>query len=159
MDSRKTRDRLWFGMLNAERMSRYYTRRSEQLDSRYKGITFGIALLPLIALALYQSGLPHTKWIVPVILSVAGFAELALIHFGLGSDTKAAKIMANQTTELAQQWRRLWIDQNRDGIREWIEMLETQEKTITAESIPYREDVNLECAKEAKHGLAIQFGG
>ena len=159
MDLANSRDRIWNSMHRAERMSRYYSKRSRQLDFRYKVITFVIALIPLAALALYQTEVKYSEWSVPILLSVAGFCEFALIHFGLGGDTKAAKVMANQSTELAQQWRVLWIDQNREDIVKWIESLERQAIAITTESIPYREDVNDECFEETKYVLASQFGG
>ena len=158
MDLRKPRERIWFGMLNAKRMSLYYSKRSRQLEIRYKVITFFVALIPVIALGLLLSEFPLPIWIVPTILFCAGLCEIALIHFGLGSDTKAAKVMANQTTEIAKQWRQLWIDQDRHDIEQWIEVLESQEIAITAEEIPYKENVSMECAREAKRVLAIQFG-
>lgn len=158
LDLRTPRDRIWFGMLNAKRMSLYCAKRSGQLELRYKVITFFVALIPVVALGLLLSELSLPVWIVPTTLFCAGLCEIALIHFGLGSDTKAAKIIANQTTEIARQRRQLWIDQDRDDIELWIAALESQEIAITTEAIPYRENVSRECAKEAKRVLALQFG-
>ena len=159
MNSTKPRDRIWFNMLNAERMYRYYSRRSQQLDARYKRITYGITVIPLVAFALFGLEWQYANWVASALLFVAGLCEVWIIHEGLGGDIKAAKIMANQTTELAQQWRWLWINQKRADTTRWIEMLERQTQAVTMESIPYREDVSAECAKEAKYGLAVQFKG
>ena len=163
MDMRKPRDRIWRNMLNAKRLSLYYSRRTQQLEKRHKLITFSIALIPVIAIALLQLEWEFKYVAAAALLFVAAVVEVAVIHFGSGGDVKAAKIMANQTTEIAYQWSQLWIDQNRDDIMRWIEMLERATQTITTESISHQKrkgenHLDTQCAEDAKHELTLLFG-
>lgn len=139
---------IWRNLKETEARSLYYKERARQLDNRYRRITFGIALIPLVALALFQSGLPHTDWIVPVLLSIAGFAQFSSIHFEWGGDVLAAKIKANQTAELAQQWQWLWFNKKRNDVTRWMTMLKEQGDELEKESIPERKDVRDEMKKK-----------
>ena len=152
----RLRKRIWDNWHRSERMSRYYSKRARQISVRFKFFTFGIALVPIFALFLAQSELPYPHWLIPILLSAVGFAQFALIHYELGGDAKAAKIMANQTTELAQQWRDVWNNPDCVDILPWVDKLERHALAITTESIPYREDVNNECFDETENELRNQ---
>ena len=159
MEMRNPRDRIWLNMHNTERMARYFSRRSEQLEMRHKMLTFPIALIPIVAIAILQFEWESKYLAASVILLIAAVLELALIHFGSGGDVKAAKIMGNQAARLAEEWRRLWVDQRRDSLVQWIELLEGQTSQITAEGISYRKRLNDECFEEVEYEFAYKFGG
>ena len=146
-------------MLDANRMSRYYSARASKIDKRYKRATFILVAIPVLALALPNFEFAYPNWLIPIALILAGIGEVAVLHFGMGGDTKAAKIMANQTTELAHQWRWLWVNQQEVDVAPWIEMLERQTAASTTESIHPDKSVSEECAREANHELTFQFGG
>ena len=158
-------DRIWHNLRNMERLSRYYSRRSRQLEIRQKIISFVVVVPLLIAVGLFQTGWENAAEITSALLFVTGICEAAIIHFGLGGDIKAAKIASNQTGELAQQWRKLWIDQHRADIVQWIDVLESLTVRATSEIISHptvnlkrKNYLDIECAKEAKHALQRQFG-
>lgn len=157
MDTRNPRDRIWLHMHDTERMTRYYSQRSRQLDNKHKLLTYPVALLPVLAIFVLQTEWDQKYLTASLVLLVAAAVELALLHFGTGGDIKAAKIMANQTARLAEEWRRLWIDQRRDNIVQWIELLEGQTEQITSESISYKEKLNQKCFDEVEHEFAYKF--
>lgn len=159
MDVSNPRDRIWLNMHNTERMARYFSRRSSQLEMRHKIFTFFVAVIPVIAIAILQLDLEGKYWLASGVLVVAAVIEIALIHFGSGGDVKAAKIIGNQAARLAEDWRLLWIDQKRDNIVQWIELLERQTVQITAEGVSYREELNDECFEEVEHEFSYKFGG
>ena len=164
MDIRNPRDRIWDNLRNAERLSLYYSRRSEQLATRQRRITFVVAFPLLISVALFQLDWNHAIWVALSLLFVTGVCEAAIIHFRIGEDIKASKIKSNQATEVAYQWRKLWIDQNRDNIVLWVELLERMTQQITTESISHSKHrgtnpLNTKCAEDANHALSAQFGG
>lgn len=159
MDISKPRDRIWYFMHKTERLSRYYSKRTRQLDIRFKLITLALTLIPALALALPQLPWSYPNWLIPTALVLVGLSEMAIIHFGVGGETKAAKIMANQTTELARQWRWLWIHQDRTDVERWSEMLESQLEAAVAEPIPLQKKLNEKSFEETENAFAVQFGG
>ncbi len=159
MNTRIPRDKIWYFMHKTERLSRYFSKRTRQLDKRFKLITYVLTAIPALALALPQFDWTYPDWLIPAILVAVGLCEIAVINFGLGGDTKAARIMANQTTALARQWRWLWTNQDRADVAQWSEMLESQLDAAVAESIPLQKSVNDESYEETERALAIQFGG
>lgn len=159
MDMADTRDRIWLNMHNTERMARYFSRRSQQLKMRHKLLTFPVALIPVVAIVVLQFEWQSKYLASSIILLVAAVLELALLHFGSGNDVKAARFMGNQAARLAEDWRRLWIDQKRENIVQWVEVLERQTSQITSEGVSYDEKLNEECFEEVEYEFAYKFGG
>ena len=159
MDMRTPRDRIWYHMHNTERMSRYYARRSRALAKRHKIYTFLVAAIPVVAIATLGFNWEYKEWLASGILLVAALIEVAVIHFGVGSDVKAARIMGLQAGKLSEQWRKLWLDQERADVLSWIEFLEDQTKHVGIESIPYDNKLSAQCHREVIREFATQFGG
>ena len=178
MNARNVRRKIWTQMHNVERLSIYYSRRSEELVKFQNIITLGVTLSLAAVLGLYQlSGSPTEpedlvfSFIVdfagvaaPVLLFVTGLVEVVIIHLKIGEDIKAAKIKASLAGEVSFQWRRLWDDQYRHDVVQQIELLDRMTHQITAESIWNRKHKGVNrlderSAEEAKHALAIEFGG
>lgn len=159
MDMSKPRDRIWYNMLDLNRMARYYSRRSGQLEKLYKGVALVVALIPLVVLGMYQLKWVHATLVGPIVLFAVGLAEFAIIHYDFGGNVKSAKIKSNQSSELAGQWRDLWIEQDRPNRDKWMESLERQKNALMTESIPFSKRLNDKCAKEVKIELPKQFGG
>ena len=159
MDVSNPRDRIWLNMHNTERMARYFSRRSRQLELRHKTFTFFVAVIPVIAIAILQLDWENKHVVASGVLTAAAVIEIALIHFGSGGDVKAAKVIGNQAARLAEDWRLLWIDQGRNNIVQWIESLERQTVQITAEGVSYKEDLNDECFEEVEHEFSYKFRG
>ena len=112
MDTRNPRDRIWINMHDTERLSLYYSRRSEKLVSRQNRITFAATAVLIVAIGLFQIEWEYAIELASGLLFIAGFCEAAIIHFRTGEDIKAARIKASLASEVAYQWRLLWIDQN-----------------------------------------------
>ena len=164
MNIRQPRDRIWTNTHNAERLSLYYSRRAEQLAKRQRQITFAVSVPLIVAVALLQLNWAYAFQLVSGLLFLTGLCEAGIIHFRVGEDIRVAKVKAIQANEVAYQWRLLWIDQNRGDIVQWIELLERMNQQITAESILHSKKkgenhLDNKCAEDAKHALAIQFGG
>ncbi len=108
MNIRDYRDRVWYNFQNAERASRYYSRLSDKLQTRHKIVTFILAVAPVAAIAMLQSDWDIKQVLVAFILYLVAIIELALIHFDLGGNVKAARIMNVESDRVANQWRKLW---------------------------------------------------
>ena len=158
MDIANTRDRIWLNMHNTERMAKYFSRRSRQLEKKHNWLTFPLILIPALAIFVLQLEWQYKFEASSIILLIAAVLELTLLHFGSGQDVKAAKYMSNQSAKLSNDWKKLWIDQGRDNIVEWIEMLEGQTDQITSESVSYKEKLNEECFEEVEYEFAYKFG-
>ena len=135
MNITNTSDRIWLHLLNTERLTRYYSKRSKQLESRQRWVAFSVAIPIFVSLWLYQSDWDGTNTLASILLFFTGIFEAAVIRFGTGGDVKAAKIVSIQTNELAQQWRRLWRNQHRSDIEQWVDVLEVLTIRATSEQI------------------------
>lgn len=164
MNIAKPRDRIWFNMLNTERMSRYYSRRYESLKKQHLIFTFIVAVVPVVAIAILQLDLKNKEGVASLILIAAALLEIALIHFGSGGDIKACKVMGNQNAELAKHWRHLWVDQHRPDVLPMIETLESISTQAMSESISHfdwfwaRDKLYNKCAEETNSDFKREFG-
>lgn len=164
MDIRRPRDRIWDNLRETERLKRYYSRRSRQLDLQHKWLTFPIAAIPVLAVVILQGEGQNRHLTASYMVIIAAILELALLHFGSGGDVKAAKIMGNQTTALAKQWRNLWFNQDRDDIMKWIEAMELLTDRAIDEPISHfkfrgKNYLDIKCAEEVNDVLVRKFGG
>ena len=163
MSIQNPRNRIWDNLRNTERMALYYSKRSRQLEKDHKWLTFPNALIPVVAVFVSQQAWESRFWIASIILFAGAVLQLALLHFGSGGDVKAAKIMGNLNAELAQHWKKLWIEQKHINITLQIEMLESIGNQTTTEPIAHHtrkgeNRLNTQCAKDVNHALSIQYG-
>ena len=158
MDVRNSSDRIWYNMINAERMHRYYSGQTKILKRRYSISSFLIIVLPILVLMIYQLDIQFSNWIIALLLLFISTCGAIVFHFGLARDASVCEIMANQSGKLSEQWRRLWLDQNRHDLESWIRFLEEQTNHLGINVVPYNKDLNNKAAKETLDEYVSQFG-
>ena len=158
IDIRDYRDRVWYHFQNAERASRYYSRLSHKLQTKHRIVTFVLSVAPVAAIALLQSDWQTKQVIAAVILWSVAIIELALIHFDLGGNVKAARIMNVEADRAANQWRKLWYNVDIEEPTAWVDYLEEQTRYMGgSEAIAYDRKLNEQCAREINHEFTQQF--
>ena len=154
-------DQAWLGLLDAERMSRYYQAMAARLQRWHMGLTAFVALGATGAVGSLLSGAPD--WVAELL--AVGVAAAAVWSFYYGHASKAAMMEAagNNCADLALRWRNLWarLDalDGEEALRE-IQGLQRREQAAT-ENVPAhlasRHRLNVKCAEETYAVLGAEY--
>lgn len=115
---------------------------------------------PLVALALYQIGVPYKEWVISSILLIVSLLEGYIAQTNIRGDISVSRVMGVPFHKLSKKWRLLWIGQEREGIELWVDHLEDLTNHMAAEHLAARDDeLNRSCQEEANREFEEQFGG
>ncbi|MDE0144083.1 MAG: hypothetical protein OXI80_19505 [Caldilineaceae bacterium] len=152
-------DRIWDQMHHALRLGKYYSELSFNLRKRYMWWSLFIISAPILALALVQI-IPAeiSNWAISILLLSVSLVEGYIAQSNLRGDISASRVMGVQFHKLAEKWRLLWIQQEREDIEEWIELLEDLTHHLKVEHLSSR-DVNLnnQAMEDANYDYEQQF--
>ena len=146
---------VWYGLLDAERNSRYFHRLADRLETWKKVLTFFVILSSSGAATTLLAQGPE---LVSALLFVATvIASLALYVWDFSGKAAAARIFRDQYAETALEWKRMWY-QDEGLSREQIEALQDRELRIgLSETIKVDDKLNERCAKEAYDYAQAEF--
>lgn len=154
-------DQAWLGLLDAERMSRYYRTMAARLQHWHMGLTAFVALGATGAVGSLLVGAPD--WVAELLaVAVAG---AAVWNYTYGHASKAAMMetAGNSCADLALRWRHLWarleaLDD--DEARREIEGLQRREQEATKHlpaHLAHRHRLNVKCAEETYAVLGGEY--
>ena len=160
MNVREPHDRIWDQMHHALRKGRYYSELSFRLRKKYMWWSFGIFAAPVIALSFVQLTPSSTSNIaIPVLFLFVSIVEVYFALSNLRGDISASRIMGVQFHKLAERWRLLYFQYDREDIVEWIELLEDLTNHIAVEHLESRDpDLNIQSMEDANYEFTQQFG-
>ena len=154
-------DQAWLGLLDAERMSRYYRTMAARLQRWHMGLTAFVALGATGAVGSLLVDAPD--WVAEL-LAVA-VAAAAVWNYTYGHASKAAMMgtVGNSCADLALRWRNLWavleaLDD--DEARREIQGLQRREQEATKHlpaHLASRHRLNVKCAEEAYAVLGAEY--
>ena len=151
---------VWLGLLDAERLSRYYGRLALRFQRWNLFLTLVILLCSTGAAATLITELP--TWVQAVLSLVV--AAVAIWSYLLGYSKKAAvaSVIRSQCSHLASDWRGLWADLNTDrqDIPVRIAYLQRKLNEITDHALDHGladDALNEQCAKEAYESVQSEF--
>lgn len=161
---------VWLGLLDAERLSRYYGRLSERFQRVHLYLMVMIALCStgaaLTLLATFQDLIPvfgQLPGLIPALLSfvVAGAAIWAS-HSDYSKKAAISSVIRIQCDELVVSWKQLWLDVSTDpeSVRVRTVDLQRRMNEVTAHALENgltNDALNRECAKEAYESLQSEF--
>lgn len=165
--SPRTRNEVWQGYLDADRLSRYYYRLAGRYESISKWIQFAMAFAALGGIARLTGMLPAGwTWL----SDAAALAMLALVVWNLiaGYPRKAAVLHAIsfQCAEYERQWRALWNEVDVEGADEWAILARAQDlgagmlKTTSAATdvgVKEHSKLNERAAAEAYRAISDRY--
>ena len=105
-------NKVWRGLLDAERFTRYYSRLAEKF-SRWNRIALSvIAVLTSGAAVAMIAELPGwaSGWAPPLLAMLAAALAFWLSYADYSRKAGVAAAIAVQCMELAQEWEELWMD-------------------------------------------------
>ena len=149
------REQVWLGILDTERLARYYQRKSDRLRRRNAWLSFSLIISSTAAMASLVSQFPELLASVFLLL-VVGLA-LWLRQWDYSGKATAANLFCDQYVALAVEWRRLWY--GGDATEDDIYALQERQFRITLGygDLAADRSLNLECEKEADEVVQAEF--
>lgn len=151
---------VWIGLLDAERLSRYYGRLAVRLQRWHFGLTVFIALCSTGAAATLIASLPG---LIPTLLSLTVAAGAIWSSYANYSKKAAvASVIRSQCDDLIIDWKQLWSDLNTDrqDIPKQVEALQRKLNEITKPALEHGltdNALNERCTQEAYESLRAEF--
>ncbi len=152
---------VWLGILDSERLIRYYGRLASRL---YRWHLAATAFIAIGSTAAAASLLTHLPTYISASLSMAVVAvALWSSYFDYSKKAAIASTTGDQCGKVALEWERLWVEltslEDSDA-HERIISLKRDMNAITAGAVQYNlmnDKLNEQCAKEANEVAQIQF--
>ena len=149
------REQVWLGILDTERLTRYYQRKSDHLRRINNWLSFAMAISSTAAMASLIAQVPEL--LASVLLLLAGGLALWLRQFDYSGKATAANLFCDQYVALAVEWRRLWY--GADAAEDDIYALQKRQSRITLGygDLAVDRSLNLECEEEADKIVQAEF--
>ena len=158
------RNQVWYGMLDAERVSRYYMAIAEKMTRRH----FIVTIFVVFAAASVSGGLLTnipSQFVISLAAALA-FVAIWSSYCDYSRKAAAAAMIADGCRDISLRWRRLWITQDRylkDGYLPEIGELEREMDRVTSSreiawlQLPTDHRINEKCAEEAYSAVEQEF--
>lgn len=152
---------VWHGLLDAERLLRYYQAMAARLQRWHMGLTAFVALGSTGAVGSLLLGAPD--WVAELLAGSVAVAAVWTSYYGHASKAALMEGAAGSCSDLALSWRDLWA--RLDGLEEedaWREIqgLKRREESATAR-VPAHlvadKQLNEQCAQEAYAVLGDEY--
>ncbi len=148
---------IWLGMLDSERLSRYYRKLSDRMRRNYFVLSAFILLSSTAAIASLISEL--YDWVAAIFLLVVA---VAVIWHHLGEYSKRAalaNVVAIQCDVLTSEWKHLWLE--RESRPDALAQASALERRMTEATNlydgPQDDALNVKCAEEAYAAVQVEF--
>ena len=150
------REMVWVGILEADRLERYYHMVADKNDNLHRTVSF-------IALAVGSATVGGA-----VGTAVAGFPEMAAAILGVAfilslflhiadfsGVAVAARMKSEQYSQLATDWRRLWYGE--PALEDILELRRKSERIGTGYAIPLDEKLHARAQRDAYLAVPQEF--
>lgn len=150
------REQIWYTMLDAERLSRYYARLSTRFQRKQFWLNIAVAFCSLAAASVL---LAQIDVIVPAVLF---FVVSGGVTWGIFADYSKKAAIANITTKecsaIAVELRQLWRNPGVPDALERAISLEKRLDSITHVGFEIDDKLNEKCAEETYASANQEFG-
>ena len=154
---------VWLGLLDAERLTRYYQVVAKRLQRWHMGLTAFIALGSTGAVGALLLDAPD--WVAQLLAVAVAAAAVGTSYYGHASKAALAEAAGANCADLALCWRDLWARLNSldetDAWRE-IQSLKRRENETTARvpaHLAGNRSLNERCAEDAYTVLGAEYAG
>ena len=152
---------VWLGLLDSERLVRYYGRLGSRL---YRWHLAATAFIAIGSTAAAASLLTHLPTYVSASLSMTVVAvALWSSYFDYSKKAAIASTTGDQCGKIAFEWERLWVEliNLEDGeVHERVISLKRDMSAVTSSAVQYNlmnDKLNEQCAREAYEAAQVQF--
>ena len=144
---------IWLGLLDAERLSRYYQAMAARLQRWHMALTAFVALGSTGAVSSLLLGAPD--WVAEVLAGAVAAVAIWTSYYGHASKAALMESARDSCADLALSWRDLWARleglDDEDAWRE-VQGLQRREEAATARvpaHLTARHRLNRRCAEDA----------
>lgn len=149
------REQVWMGILESDRLGRYYSAIADKARKKHQLLSVGITLAASSALAVFLTQLP--EFFAGGFLVSVAFATVWTLYADYSGKAVMADVAANQYRDLSTEWRKLWYSE--EITQEKIQEFQRLDNRI-AEKYPLNEDDKLaQKAQEDAYGFIPQEFG
>ena len=144
---------VWLGLLDAERLLRYYGKLAARLQRWHMAFTAFVALGSTSAVGALLFGAPD--WVPEILAAAVAASALWLSYYGHASKAAVAEAARDGCADLALSWRDLWArvaDLEDEELGQEVTALRRREEMATARvpaHLAANEQLNERCAAEA----------
>lgn len=152
---------VWLGLLDAERLSRYYEAMAARLQRWHMALTAFVALGSTGAVSSLVLGAPD--WVAELLAGAVAAVAVWTSYYGHASKAALMEAARDSCADLALCWRDLWARlEGLDDAEAWreIQSLKRREEAATARvpaHLGANERLNEQCAKDAYAVLGSEY--
>ena len=144
---------IWNGILDAERLARYFQRLSDKLRWRHRILTVLLIVSASGAMTALLSQMPYG--VSAIVMLIAAVLSTWLYFADYSGKAAAASLYSSQYFILATKWGQLWYG---NPTQEEVNILQSQQDQIaTGYDIPIDRALNEECTGEVYEVVAKKF--
>ena len=164
MDADQLRAEVWYGLLDAERLARYYDAVAARLQHWHLAMTAFVATgsTGAVASLLFDTGLPD--WVAGLLVLAVAAVTVWMSYYGYASLAATAESAARSLSALSLEWREVWLrveDMDEAEVAGRISELASRSNQATAH-VPARlaghRRLNERCASETYQVVGNQYG-
>ena len=147
------RSQIWNGILDTERLSRYFQRLEDKLRWRYQLLTVLLAVSASGAMGSLLSEMPYA--ISAAVMFLAACLSIWLYHADYSGKATAAGLFSAQYKALAIEWEQLWYG---EPAQAEVHSMQVREARVSnGYHIPVNDALNKQCTGEAYEVLPQKF--
>ena len=152
---------VWLGLLDAERLWRYYHAMAARLQRWHMGLTAFVALGSTGAVSSLLLGAPD--WVAEILAGAVAAVAVWTSYYGHASKAAMMEAARDSCADLALSWRDLWARlDDMDDADAWREIQSLQRRDEAATSrvpahLAARHRLNRRCAEEAYAVLGAEY--
>lgn len=161
MASEHTLSQVWLGLLDAERMARYYQALAVRMQRWHMALTAFVAFGSTGAMGSLLIGAPD--WVAEVLATAVAAAGVWTFYYDHASKAALLEVAAESCAKLTLCWRDLWARlEGLDEAEAWREVQRLRRKELDATarvpaSLAVRRWLNQKCAKETYEVLGDEY--
>lgn len=151
--------RIWYGILDAERLSRYYGRVSDRQQKLHHGLSVAAIMLSVGGAIILLLSWP--AWLVSLLFLALTLVTSLMLVFDFSRRAETARIASRQMRTALSALRDLWTDRyfaNPGQLSAKVAELEERMNVDTYVDLIVDDKLNEQCQKEANDVINSELG-
>ena len=156
-----SRSQLWYNLLDAERLSRYYSGLADRWRKLHMGLSLATMLGSLAAAMMVLSSIEGNwvSWVSVSLFCLVSSLTAVLLVFDFSGRAQIARSVSEQVREIFVELNRIWYREQWSDSEAHIEELERKLDAITRVDLTLDNKLNERCGKETYEAMGGEHGG
>ena len=155
------RSQLWYNMLDAERLSRYYSGLADRWRKLHMGFSLVTMLSSLAAAMMVLTPIEGSwvSWVSVGLFMLVGSLTAVLLVYDFSGRAQIARTVSEQVREIFVDLNRIWYREQWSDSEGVVQDLERKLDAITRVDLTSDNKLNERCGKEAYEAMEYEYGG